>query len=49
MHNIDKMATKKPVKYKAVKTTSKPVKISFKTKDGKKVSFNATKVVKKKK
>ena len=45
---VKKKAVKKSTKYKPVKTVKKPVKVSFKTKSGKKVSFKATKVVKKK-
>lgn len=40
---------KRLVKFSAVKTTKKPVKVTFKTKSGKTISFKAIKVVKKKK
>jgi hypothetical protein len=36
-------------KYRSVKTVRKPTKVTFRTKSGKKVSFRATKIVRKKK
>ena len=43
-----KVVKKKAPRYGSVKTVKKPVKVSFKTKSGRRVSFKATKVVKKK-
>ena len=43
-----KRITKKRTKYSPIKTFKKPIKVSFRNKYGKKVSFTATKVVKKK-
>lgn len=43
------MVRRKLVKFKAIRTEKKPVKVKFKTKDGRTVSFKATKVIKKKK
>ncbi len=40
---------RKLVKFNAIKTIKRPVKVSFKTKSGKRVSFKATKVVRRKK
>lgn len=47
-HSIGKN-NRKLVKFSAVTTTKKPIKVKFKTKSGQNVAFKATKVVKKKK
>ena len=41
------MERKKVVKFVAIKTEKKPVKVKFKTKSGISVSFNAIKTIKK--
>ena len=43
------MARRKLVRFNAVRTEKKPVRVKFRTKDGRTVSFKATKVIKKKK